>query len=427
MRSNRPDGGTVLNCQGGQRIQGVSTLSAQKLRIGQFPIPEDLRGKRVLDIGTWDGWFAMEMERRGAEVVAIDRWENPRFYEIHDLLGSRVDYQQMSVYDLDPNRIGRFDVVLFMGVLYHLKHPLLALERVCTVAKDLVAVESFVLKDRHRPGFGIESHPLMEFYENDEFGGQFDNWVAPTVPCLLGFCRTAGFVRVSLNNVHEYGAAVSCYRTWQECGKSNSIDPRLKLIGAFNTDTGGINFRSNSSDDYVCCRVAVETCDLTEISVHPEVSGYASRPVFVGPVEQHWQVNFKLPPGLSSGWHQVRLRTPQGETNPAEIAVDVPLVAESLNIRSVCDGVSWQPWRVSLKSGFVSMWIHGLPRNADSNNVIVRIDGRRQFTTFVGTPGSDGATQVNMRLATNTPLGQQRLEVQFGGASAPPVEIDVMT
>jgi tRNA (mo5U34)-methyltransferase len=140
----------------GRVIQGVSTLAAQKMRIGQFPIPEDLTGKRVLDVGTWDGWFAMEMERRGAEVLAIDRWENPRFYEIRDLLGSRVDYRQLSVYDLDPNQLGRFDIVLFMGVLYHLKHPLLALERVCSVAKDLVAVESFVLKDRHRPGLGIE-------------------------------------------------------------------------------------------------------------------------------------------------------------------------------------------------------------------------------------------------------------------------------
>lgn len=180
----------------GRFIQGVSTLASQKMRIAQFPIPQDLTGKRVLDVGTWDGWFAMEMERRGAEVVAIDRFENPRFHEIRELTGSLVDYRQLSVYDLDPNQIGRFDVVLFMGVLYHLKHPLLALERVCSVAKDLVAVESFVLRDRYRPGLGVEELPLMEFYENDEFGGEFDNWVAPSVPCLLALCRTAGFAQV---------------------------------------------------------------------------------------------------------------------------------------------------------------------------------------------------------------------------------------
>jgi tRNA (mo5U34)-methyltransferase len=407
---------------GGGLIQGVSSLEAQKMRIGQFPIPEDLTDKRVLDVGTWDGWFAMEMERRGAETVAIDRWENPRFHEIRELLGSRVDYRQMSVYDLDPDRIGRFDIVLFMGVLYHLKHPLLALERVCSVAKDLVAVESFVLKDRHRPGLGVESHPLMEFYENEEFGGEFDNWVAPTVPCLMAFCRSAGFVRVELENVHDYGAAVTCRRTW---APSKRPERRLELVGAFHTDNGGINFESRSPDDYVGCRVALGGADLTVDSVQPEVSGYASAPVFSGVVEGCWQVNFKLPPGLSSGWHQVRLRTPEAESNPVEIAVDVPPVAESLEIRSVCDGVDWQPSRVSLRNGFLSMWVHGLPRNADRNNVKVSIAGRRQVTTFVGSPGADGATQVNIRVRPNTPAGRQRIEVEFGAVYAQPTDVAI--
>lgn len=409
----------------GRLIQGVSTLAAQKMRIGQFPIPEDLRGKRVLDVGTWDGWFAMEMERRGADVVAIDRWENPRFHEIRNLLGSRVDYRQLSVYDLDPNQIGRFDIVLFMGVLYHLKHPLLALERVCSVAKDLVAVESFVLRDRHRPGLGVEEHALMEFYEHEEFGGQFDNWVAPTVPCLLGFCRTAGFVRVALNHVHDYGAAVSCYRTWDPPADSPRPGPKPKLLGAFNTDTGGVNFQAQASDDYVGCRVAVEGAVLAMDSVWPEVSGLASEPVFVGLTEHYWQVNFKLPPGLLSGWHQVRLRTPEGESNPIEIAVDVPLLTESVDIMGVCDGVSWQSSRISLTNGFASIWVHGLPRNADPGNLKVHIAGRRQTVTFVGAPNAEGAAQVNVRVAPETPQGTQRVELQIGNIHASPVTIEV--
>jgi tRNA (mo5U34)-methyltransferase len=409
---------------GGRVIEGVSTLAAQKMRIAQFPIPEDLRGKRVLDVGTWDGWFAMEMERRGADVVAIDRWENPRFFEIRDLLGSRVDYRQLSVYDLDPDEIGRFDIVLFMGVLYHLKHPLLALEKVCSVAKDLVAVESFVLKDRHRPGLGVEAHPLMEFYEGTEFGGEFDNWVAPTVPCLLGFCRTAGFARVELNHVHDFGAAVSCHRTWSPAARATPPGASLKLVGAFHTDSGGINFRSTSSDDYVGCRVEADGAELTLDSVQPEVGGYGSRPVFVGAVEGHWQVNFKLPPGLSSGWHAVRLRTPDAESNAIEIAVDVPVRAESLEIRSVCDGVNWRPFEIAKQSGFASIWAHGLPRNADRNNVKVSIAGKRQITTFVGAVGPDGTTQVNVQLRPGLPEGKQEIGLRFGdSASAVAVEI----
>src|SRR5690349_9352773 len=85
----------------GSRIDGVCDLEALRRRVSQFPIPADLRGKRVLDIGAWDGWFSFEMERRGAEVVAIDRWDNPRFHEIRRLLGSRVEYRQLDVYELD--------------------------------------------------------------------------------------------------------------------------------------------------------------------------------------------------------------------------------------------------------------------------------------------------------------------------------------
>jgi tRNA (mo5U34)-methyltransferase len=101
----------------GTRIDGVNTLDSLKNRIAQFPVPEDLRGKRVLDIGTWDGWFAFEMERRGADVVAIDCWENPLFHEMHARLQSKVEYHQLDMFDLTPERIGRFDIVLFMGVL----------------------------------------------------------------------------------------------------------------------------------------------------------------------------------------------------------------------------------------------------------------------------------------------------------------------
>jgi hypothetical protein len=108
-----------------------------------------------------------------------------------------------------------------------------------------------------------------------------------------------------------------------------------------------------------------------------------------------------------------------------EIAVDVPLAAEVLEIRSVCDGVDWQPSRVSLKNGFLSMWVRGLARNADRNNVRVTIGGRRQFATFVGTPGADGATQVNVRVGPNLAPGRQRLELRFGSVEAPPAEVEI--
>src|ERR1041385_1667364 len=112
----------------GSVIQGVCDLPGLRLRLAQFPIPDDLRGKRVLDIGAWDGWFSFEMERRGAEVTAIDSAEHTQFRVARDLLGSKVDYRIADICRLCSKDIGRFDIVLFFGVLYHVKHPVLALE-----------------------------------------------------------------------------------------------------------------------------------------------------------------------------------------------------------------------------------------------------------------------------------------------------------
>jgi tRNA (mo5U34)-methyltransferase len=198
----------------GTLIEGVCGLASLQDRIGPFPIPQDLQGKRVLDIGTWDGWFAFEMERRGAEVLAIDSWDTPLFHQMHARLGSRVEYRQIDMYKLTPETVGRFDIVLFMGVLYHLKHPLLALERVCALTTDMAVVDSFVLREEHLLGESVERRPVMEFYETNEMGGQTDNWVGPSLPCLMSLCRTAGFARVELRKVIQHSACIACYRRW---------------------------------------------------------------------------------------------------------------------------------------------------------------------------------------------------------------------
>src|SRR5665213_3034664 len=130
----------------GRRIDGVNTVESLRKRIEVHTIPQDLSGARVLDIGAWDGWYSFEMERRGAQVLAIDCWDNPHFHQIRAALKSRVEYRQMDVYELNPQTVGRFDIVLFMGVLYHLKHPLLGLEKVCAVTTGMAVVDSFILR-----------------------------------------------------------------------------------------------------------------------------------------------------------------------------------------------------------------------------------------------------------------------------------------
>src|SRR5213075_1439130 len=111
----------------------------------QHAIPADLRGKTVLDIGCNGGFYSIEMKRRGAKrVVGIDFDESylaqARFAA--QMCEVEIELRQLSVYDVA--KLGeRFDIVLFMGVLYHLRHPLLALDLIHEhVAKDLFVFQS---------------------------------------------------------------------------------------------------------------------------------------------------------------------------------------------------------------------------------------------------------------------------------------------
>ena len=99
-------------------------------------------------------------------------------------------------------------IVLFFGVLYHLKHPVLGLEIVCSLATEVAIVETFVIE-------GDPEIPVMEFYETTELNGHMDNWVGPTVNCVLAMCRTAGFARVELLARDSTNVSVACFRKWE--------------------------------------------------------------------------------------------------------------------------------------------------------------------------------------------------------------------
>jgi tRNA (mo5U34)-methyltransferase len=409
----------------GTVIAGVNTLEAQKARIARFPIPADLNGKRVLDIGAWDGWFTFEMERRGAEVVAIDRWDNPRFREMHDALGSRAEYRRANVYDLSPAKLGQFDIVLFLGVLYHLKHPLLALERVCSVTKDFAAVESFALTDRFLPGMHVEEHALLQFFERDGFGGQFDNWFAPTPQCLLQMCRTAGFARAELLEVHDYGAAVACNRRW--VGQASR--PALShLHAAVHAETFGINFRS-TEDEYIQCQIET-SASLTPGNFQPEVGGFGSAPASVVRSSGGlWLCTLKLPPGLDAGWHGVRVRTDDSEwSNALRIAVDIPEIATAIEITAACDGVAWTPGQFSLRHRRFSLWLRGLAENADRANVKVSASGggvgpcpaHRYSVDFVGPRTAQDCAKSTYKLTRVSSLAATVSTLNSAAYARPP-------
>jgi len=153
--------------------------------------PTDLTGKSVLDIGTTNGAMAFEAERRGStDVTAVDISDENHFgfRQIATLLGSKVKFQQASIYDL-PSIVGRsFDVVIFWGVLYHLRHPLLALDALRQVCQDVCYLESAI----YTPPAGMLDR-VAKFHRLDDLAGDGTNWWSPSVETTEDWCRSAGF------------------------------------------------------------------------------------------------------------------------------------------------------------------------------------------------------------------------------------------
>ncbi len=404
----------------GSHIEGVNPIHGLKRRIDQFPIPEDLHGARILDIGAWDGWFTFEMERRGGTVVAVDNWDNPHFRQIHAALNSRADYRIMDVYDLTPARVGRFDIVLFMGVLYHLKHPLLALERVCSITTDLAAVDSFILQDELRTSEKALDRPIMEFFENEEFGGQSDNWCAPNLACLMAMCRTAGFARVNHLATLELSACVACYRKWEPVAHRSGKPPELLYV-AHHTNFG-LNFQTHR-DEYVTIAFRIEgKCRIDDI--YPEAGGYGVRAMHVARKEEgFWEAKFKLPPGLTPGWHEVTVRVGHSApSNPQRIAVDFPELTTAAAIVGVSDGTTWRQGELDLSGGKVlSVWVTGLPENADRTNVRVTLGGQRLAVIYIEAEAGKRPRQVNVEIPEGAPTGQLPLEVN--GSEPIPIQV----
>src|SRR4029077_13070377 len=148
----------------GTVTDGLITIERLEKRVAHMPIPASLRGKRVLDIGAWDGWFSFEAERRGAEVTAIDCVEAPHLIELQRKLASNVDYRILEIYELPAAGLEPFEIVFLLGVLYRLPHPLLALEIVWGLPTEVAIVESFVT-DGDTWQEHTEDIPSMEFYE----------------------------------------------------------------------------------------------------------------------------------------------------------------------------------------------------------------------------------------------------------------------
>jgi len=197
-------------------LQGVRT--APEHFLGDYPrefwraientVPWDLRGKTALDVGCNAGFFSIEMKRRGADrVVGID--SDPRYLAqarlASEITGADIELRQLDVYDVAKLE-EKFDVVLFLGVLYHLRHPLLALDLLRQhVTRDLLLVQTLLRGSLAPPRqwendysfeetevFEDPRWPKMHFVEH-EYAHDWTNWWIPDRACAAAMLRSAGF------------------------------------------------------------------------------------------------------------------------------------------------------------------------------------------------------------------------------------------
>lgn len=157
-------------------------------------LPADLSGHTVLDIGATNAGTAFELERRGAaRVVAVDIFGPEHFgvKVLTEFLESNVEFVQSTVYELAERFTEPFDLVICWGVLYHLRHPLLALDNLRAVTYREASLETAVFDSelpRHQRALRI-----AHFYRRDELAGDSSNWFSPTVTTLEDWCGSAGF------------------------------------------------------------------------------------------------------------------------------------------------------------------------------------------------------------------------------------------
>jgi tRNA (mo5U34)-methyltransferase len=217
-----------------------------------------LEGKSVLDVNTWDGYFAFQAEQAGAAFVtgldfymwAMDQREHQRYWR--ECMASGVipaPYEQMPYFKpaelpgkngfdvarevlrsgvrpvvadfatINLSAIGTYDVVFFLGSLYHMRDPMDCLKRVACVTKELAVIETEAIMVR-----GHERSGLCEFFEPGALNSDISNWWAPNVKALRAMCLRAGFrgvelvagagirTRLSLGRIRRFRAVVHAWK-----------------------------------------------------------------------------------------------------------------------------------------------------------------------------------------------------------------------
>lgn len=170
-----------------------------------LPLPDDLSGKSVLDIGCWDGYYSFMCEERGAsKVVASDKfiwqqrhisgkdyWTMDAGFDLaKQYRKSKVEKLVASVEELDPSLHGKFDIVLMLGVIYHAKDPIGYMQKAFDMSNDLVIFESHVdMQDFN--------YPVARYYIHDELNNDDTNYWGMNQHAICGIMQDIGFKNIN--------------------------------------------------------------------------------------------------------------------------------------------------------------------------------------------------------------------------------------
>lgn len=217
-------------------------------------LPSDLTGKTLLDVGCNAGFYAFEAKRRGAaRVLGVDgqRQHVRQGLFVRKVLGLDVEFRRINVYELNPRTAGQFDITLALGLIYHLKHPILALENLYQVTKELLIIETAIMPPRQTPAsfahsFGASRrvlHPLAYVENPPAAKEQVFNWFLPSVDALAALLRNAGFDEVEVVEVKDDRAIAVCRKT---NAMTAATDALKHFVAQLILDDGPPNCRASS-------------------------------------------------------------------------------------------------------------------------------------------------------------------------------------
>ena len=212
---------------------GVVTpgVNDSKTALQLLGLPADLSGLRVLDIGARDGYFSFECERRGAaEVVAIDYYppEKTGFLVAKKILGSKVNLLHENIYGLSVSKYGMFDIVLCLGLLYHLPDPLGAFDVIYDLMKPnaTLFLETVVIDHQLPPDMARQ--PIMVFYPQDSKDNDFTNYFGMTKQCVKDMMAEYGITCIRSQSNGERGTFVAIKSKTE---KSHFLHSSRHLVG----------------------------------------------------------------------------------------------------------------------------------------------------------------------------------------------------